>query len=147
MRKFLMTGMLSLTLCSCSNITKEENLWCLVMCALLLCHYLGDFCLTTKAIIRAKSNGSELQYILLHAIIHAALMTFALYLFKVPLGGCLAAFFIQFCTHFFIDTGKSILTANVEKLKDTTSKAYWVVFGFDQFLHLLVIVFFSYCYS
>ena len=73
----------------------EQHQLCLVLSALLLCHYLGDFCLTTKSMIRAKSNGKEYFPILLHAGVHAMLMTLALALFGVSFQGCAVAFLIE----------------------------------------------------
>lgn len=127
-------------LTSCQHSGSEQNQWSLVLSALLLCHYLGDFCLTTKSMIRAKSSGKEYFPILLHAGVHAILMALALALFGVSLQGCMVAFLIELGSHFLIDTGKSKLSATYEVLRDNTHKPYWTVYGFDQLLHILVVV-------
>ena len=118
----------------------EQHQLCLALSALLLCHYLGDFCLTTKSMIRAKSNGKEYFPILLHAGVHAMLMALALALFGVSFQGCAVAFLIELVSHFIIDTAKSKLSIMYEVLRDNTHKPYWMVYGFDQLLHILVVV-------
>lgn len=123
-----------------SKEMSEQYQWSLVLSALLLCHYLADFCLTTKSMIRAKSNGKEYYPILLHAGVHAVLMTLVLEVFGVSLHGCVAAFLIELVSHFLIDTLKSKLSIKYEVLRDNTQKPYWMVYGFDQLLHILVVV-------
>ena len=118
----------------------EQHQLCLVLSTLLLCHYLGDFCLTTKSMIRAKSNGKEYFPILLHAGVHAMLMVLALALFGISFQGCAEAFLIELVSHFIIDTAKSKLSIMYEVLRDNTHKPYWMVYGFDQLLHILVVV-------
>ena len=110
------------------------------MSALLLCHYLADFCLTSKSMIRAKSSGKEYFPILLHAGVHAVMMSLTLGVFGVPLYGCVAAFLIELVSHFLIDTLKGKLSFMYEVLRDNTRKPYWMVYGFDQLLHILVVV-------
>lgn len=51
---------------------------------LLFCHYLADFCLTTPAMIRAKTDGRTYGPILLHAGIHAALVGCCLLVYGTP---------------------------------------------------------------
>ena len=117
-----------------------QNQWCLLLSALLLCHYLGDFCLTNKSMIRAKGNGKEYFPILLHAGVHAILMTMVLGIYGVSLYGCVAAFLIELVSHFLIDTCKSKLSVKFEVLKDNKRKPYWMLYGFDQLLHILVVI-------
>lgn len=131
---------LFLLLTSCQHLGSEQHQWSLVLSALLLCHYLGDFCLTTKSMIRAKSSGKEYLPILLHAGVHAVLMTMVLALFSVSLQGCVAAFLIELGSHFVIDTIKSKLSVMYEALRDNRRKPYWMVYGFDQLLHILVTI-------
>jgi len=45
-----------------------------LLVALLVCHYLADFCLTMPVMIQAKADGRNLWLIALHATIHAFLM-------------------------------------------------------------------------
>ena len=51
----------------------------------------------------------------------------------------------ELVSHFLIDTGKGRLTARFPKLADMQQKPYWMLYGFDQLLHLLVIMGIWYC--
>lgn len=124
----------------------NENQWCILLIGLLFCHYLADFCLTTKWMIRAKADASHYMPILAHAAVHAVLMVIVLFTFGVPAGGCLMGFIIQLFSHYIIDASKALLTRHVEVLRDNTRKPYWMVYGFDQMLHILVIVGMTVCF-
>ena len=80
----------------------------LLLVALLVCHYIADFCLTSPSMIRAKADGRNVRPILSHASVHALLMGLCLLLWGV--------------------------------LANQQRKPYWMLYGFDQLLHLLVIV-------
>lgn len=41
----------------------------LLLIALLICHYLADFCLTWPALIRSKADGRNVWPILLHVAV------------------------------------------------------------------------------
>lgn len=131
---------LPLLLCSCQRLGNEEYRWSLALSLLLVCHYLGDYCLTTKSMVRAKSECKDFFQIFLHAGVHAILMALVLVLFDVPLRGCFVAFLIELVSHFLIDTFKSAFSVMFKVLKDNTRKPFWLLYGFDQLLHLLVIV-------
>ena len=111
-----------------------------LLLTLLACHYLADFCLTTPAMIRAKADGRNIWPILLHAGIHAILMGLCLLFFGVSWKLLLLLVLAEFVTHFLIDTAQGRLTAHFPKLADMQQKPYWMLYGFDQLLHLLVIV-------
>ena len=112
----------------------------LLLLTLLICHYLGDFCLTTPAMIRAKADGRNIWPILLHASVHALLVGVCLLVFGVSWKLLLMLMLAELVTHFFIDTCKGRLSAHFQKLADMQQKAYWMLYGFDQLLHQLVIV-------
>ena len=107
---------------------------------LLVCHYLADFCLTSPAMIRAKADGRNIWPILLHASVHAFLIGLCLLLWGISWKLVLLMMLAELVTHFLIDTGKGRLTARYPTLADQQRKPYWMLYGFDQFLHLLVIV-------
>lgn len=130
----------SLMLSSCTNSGNEESQWYLLLSLLLACHYLGDFCLTFPSMIKAKSSGKISFPILYHAGVHAILMMLVLALFGVSLSGCLTGFAIELVSHFVIDVLKGALTAKQKILQDNSHKPYWMLYGLDQLLHLLVIV-------
>lgn len=51
---------------------------------------------------------------------------------------------LQVVTHFFIDTLKGRVKARYAYLQDSENSWYWTVYGFDQYLHALVIIGMSY---
>ena len=107
---------------------------------LLVCHYLADFCLTSPVMIRAKADGRNVWPILLHASVHAFLIGLCLLLWGISWKLVLLMMLAELVTHFLIDTGKGRLTTRYPTLADQQRKPYWMLYGFDQFLHLLVIV-------
>ena len=112
----------------------------LLLLALLACHYLADFCLTTSKMIQAKADGKNIWPILLHAGVHALLVGVCLLFFGVSLKLMLLLILAEHVTHFLVDTGKGCITARFPKLADMRQKPYWMLYGFDQLLHQLVIV-------
>ena len=112
----------------------------LLLVALLVCHYLADFFFTSPSMIRAKSDGRSVWPILLHAAVHALLMGLCLLLWGVSWKQLLLLMLAEFVSHFIIDTGKGRLTACYPILSNQQKKPYWMLYGFDQLLHLLVII-------
>ena len=108
----------------------------ILLVVLLVGHYLADFCLTTPAMIRAKADGRKAGPILLHAGVHALLVGVCMLVLKL----LLLLMFAELVSHFLIDTAKGLLTARFPLLADQQKKPYWMLYGFDQLLHLLVIV-------
>ena len=111
-----------------------------LLIALLICHYLADFCLTSPTMIRAKADGRRLWPIAWHAAIHALLMGVCLLIAGTDIIRTMMLMGFELITHFAIDTLKGRLTARFTVLADQLQKPYWMVYGFDQLLHLLVIV-------
>ena len=112
----------------------------ILLVVLLVGHYLADFCLTSPAMIRAKADGRKAGPILLHAGFHALLVGVCLLVFGVSWKLLLLLMFAELVSHFLIDTAKGLLTARFPLLADQQKKPYWMLYGFDQLLHLLVIV-------
>ena len=112
----------------------------ILLVVLLVGHYLADFCLTTPAMIRAKADGRKAGPILLHAGVHALLVGVCMLVFGVSWKLLLLLMFAELVSHFLIDTAKGLLTARFPLLADQQKKPYWMLYGFDQLLHLLVIV-------
>ena len=106
---------------------------------LLLCHYLADFCLTSPAMIQAKADGRNPWPILLHAGIHAGLVSICLLFWQTPWKTLLLVL-LELVSHFLIDTAKGRLTARFPALADMQQKPYWMLYGLDQLLHLMVLV-------
>lgn len=112
----------------------------LLLIALLMCHFLADFCLTWPALIRSKADGRNVWPILLHAAVHTVLMGICLFLFGVDWQMLLLLMLLELVTHFVIDTCKAAVSVRYPRLADVRQKSYWVLFGFDQLLHQLVVV-------
>lgn len=111
-----------------------------LLTTLLMCHYLADFCFTFPAMIKAKADGRNPWPIMLHTGIHAGLVGISLLLWGVSWNLLLMLALVEFVSHFLIDTAKGRLTARYFILANMQKKPYWMLYGFDQLLHLLVIV-------
>ena len=94
--------------------------------------------------LAAKRIGYPYQPILLHAEVHALLMGFALaasmnynhaYFFKLFL-----LIMIELITHFVIDVLKGKINVWYPAAANPANKIHWLIFGFDQLLHQLVII-------
>lgn len=112
----------------------------LLLITLCFCHYLADFCLTSPSMIKAKADGLNLWPILLHASVHALLIGLCLLLWGIIWDLLLLLMSVELISHFLIDTGKGRLTSYYPLLADQQKKPYWMLYGFDQLLHLLIIV-------
>ena len=112
----------------------------ILLIALLVCHYLADFCLTLPIMIQAKANGKQLWPIVLHSMVHAVLMGLCLLLFGVSVLTTLYLMVAEAMSHFIIDLSKARLSTHVPRLADATGKPYWMLYGLDQLLHQLVVV-------
>ena len=112
----------------------------LLLIALLVCHYLADFCLTSPAMIRAKADGRRAMPILGHAAVHAALMALCLLAYGVSWRMLLLLAGVELVTHFLIDTAKGRLSVRFPLLNDQGQKPYWMLYGLDQLLHQFVVV-------
>ncbi len=108
--------------------------------SLLICHYLGDFCFTSPGMIKAKADGRRPLPILLHSCIHAALVGLCLVCWRVSWKLILLMMLLEVVSHFFIDLGKGLISGRSQVLSDPKKKAYWMLYGFDQLLHLSVLL-------
>ena len=112
---------------------------------LIVCHYLADFCLTMPVMIRAKAEGKNLWPIALHAAIHAMLVGLCLLIYGIEWKLLSLMMSVEWLSHFVIDTSKARVSIRYPRLADSHYKPYWMLYGFDQLLHLLVIVLIWYC--
>ncbi len=95
--------------------------------------------------LRAKKKGKPLSANFSHAGVHGLLMLIFLSFFQQIDSWMLlklAAF--QVVTHFIIDVLKGRVKALYATLQDSENRWYWTLYGFDQYLHALVIVAMSY---
>ena len=114
----------------------------LLLLLLFSCHFLADFTwLSTPWMLKAKALGKPFFPILIHAMIHAMLMSVVLYFFigtDLKLWGSLVLF--QWGSHFIIDVWKGRMNGWFPFLRDNTKQPYWIIFGFDQLLHATMII-------
>ncbi len=113
-----------------------------ILIGLFICHFLADYThLSTAWMLNAKRLGKPLYPIFTHAFAHASLMLVLLALVFGFSGFKLAALFgFQLITHFLIDVWKGRMNGWFPALQSPTNKWHWIVFGFDQLLHALVII-------
>ena len=107
---------------------------------MLLCHNLSDFCLTWPKLIEAKADGKNLWLIVLHSFIHAILIGLCLLLFGINWQLIFLLVLLELVSHFLIDTVKARLSVHYPCWSDMRYKPYWILYGFDQFLHQIVLV-------
>jgi hypothetical protein len=113
-----------------------------VLIALFFCHWLADFTwLSNSWMLNAKRFGKPFFPILVHAAVHAILMSAALFIMGVndPLT-LFRLYSIQLITHFVIDVWKGRMNGWFPTLQNPANKWHWVIFGWDQYLHALVII-------
>lgn len=110
-----------------------------ILIGLFICHFLADFThLSTAWMLNAKRFGTPLLPIAAHALVHAVLMTIFLLLLNVNNFGVL--FLFQWITHLSIDVWKGRMNGWFPSLQNPANKWHWIIFGFDQLLHALVII-------
>lgn len=118
--------------------------WLLI--ALFTCHWLADYTyLSTIWMLKAKEFGRPLFPIFCHAVVQGFLMSFALYFFmerNSVLFISLISF--QILSHFIIDVGKGRITYSYPITRDKMKYPYWILMGFDQLLHAIVIIIMAY---
>lgn len=113
-----------------------------ILIGLFICHWLADYTpLSNSWMLDAKRFGRPLYPIFTHAFIHSVLMLIVLSLVFGLDGIRLAALFnMQLFSHFAIDVWKGRMNGWFPVLQSPANKWHWVVFGYDQLLHALVIV-------
>ena len=115
------------------------NTVCLLI-ALLVCHYLADFCLAAPVMIRAKADGKKLWSIALHSALHAGLMGLCLLVYGTGWLLLLLLMMTELCSHFVIDVAKAQISIRFPYWSDNRHKPYWMLYGFDQLLHQVVVI-------
>lgn len=116
-----------------------------ILIGLFICHWLADYTpLSTSWMLNAKRLGDPLHPIFAHALVHGILMSIFL-LFIVGFNHTLLGLCcFQVITHFIIDVWKGKMNYWFPSLQSPANKSHWVIFGFDQLLHALVIIAMSY---
>jgi Protein of unknown function (DUF3307) len=112
-----------------------------ILIGLFICHWLADYThLSTAWMLNAKRLGKPLFPIFIHASIHGILMLFFMLIFGADYKDALQLWIFQVATHFLIDVWKGRMNGWFPKLQNPANKWHWIVFGFDQLLHGIVII-------
>lgn len=113
----------------------------LLLIGLFFCHFLADYThLSTPWMLKAKATGYHSLPIFCHALVHGTLMGLLLLFFTNDANLLINLFILQVVTHFSIDSCKGLLNIYFPQVKDSRKTLHWIIFGFDQFLHTLVII-------
>lgn len=122
-----------------------------VLVGLFFCHFLCDFThLSNTWMLKAKKFGSPLFPIFIHALVHGTTMGLFLILYSNYVREIqdkylwFAVVGLQVIAHFFIDVLKGKINKQFPGVQNPISKQHWIVFGFDQYLHALVIILMTY---
>jgi hypothetical protein len=127
-----------------------------ILIGLFIYHFLADYtALSTNWMLGAKKLGRPLLPIFAHALVHSVLMStflevyfyfklenYNLFEFSISIVDKLYGF--QLVTHFLIDVWKGRMNGWFPELQSPANKWHWVVFGYDQLLHAIVIIIMSY---
>jgi hypothetical protein len=112
-----------------------------ILIGLFICHWLADYThLSTAWMLNAKRFGKPLFPIFIHAAMHTMLMSLVLGWFIGFTNAWAYLVIFQWVTHFLIDTWKGKMNVWLPELQSPANKWHWIVFGFDQLLHALVII-------
>lgn len=113
----------------------------ILLLTLFFCHFLADYThLSTAWMLSAKRLGSPIAPIWFHAKVHAALMAIAILPFTGFTSTWAWSVIFQQITHFLIDVWKGRMNGWFPSLQNPANKWHWIVFGFDQYLHAVVII-------
>ena len=117
----------------------------MLLILLFLDHYIADYThLSTVWMLNAKKIGKPLFPIFIHALVHSLLMTIIIIFFTDWNILILYLLIIQLLSHFIIDTLKGKMNIWFPSIQNPANKFHWYVFGFDQYLHILVIILMNY---
>jgi len=113
----------------------------LLLILLFTCHWLADYTyLSTSWMLNAKRFGKPLIPILTHAMMHTILMWVCLATVYGFIVNVMYVCLFQLITHFLIDVWKGRMNGWFPALQSPANKWHWIVFGFDQLLHAIVII-------
>lgn len=116
----------------------------IILIGLFICHFLADFTpLSTAWMLNAKQLGKPLFPIFIHAAMHTMLMSLVLGWFVGFTNDWAYLVIFQWVTHFLIDVWKGRMSGWFPTLQSPANKLHWIVFGFDQLLHAIVIILMS----
>lgn len=117
----------------------------ILLIGLFFCHFLADYTqLSSPWMLKAKSIGSPLLPIFVHALVHATLMLSFMWVLGFDNKLILKLYLLQLISHFLIDVWKGKMNIWFPSVKNNMAYPHWILFGFDQFLHSVVIITMTY---
>ncbi len=112
-----------------------------ILILLNVCHFLCDYTyLSTNWMLSAKRIGRPLFPIFIHALLHAIFMMVVVVVYSGFWQLSLFLFGFQLVTHFWIDVLKGRCNVWFPVLSSPINKGHWILMGFDQLLHQVVII-------
>jgi len=129
-----------------------------LLLALNLAHFLGDFTPLSKWFIAAKRYGKPIGLVLAHGAVNGALygMVVGIIMGFAPFSAygvetrhsllllIATVFAIETITHTLIDVLKGRIAHKFPIAENTNKQTYWTIMGADQLLHQAVLVFIVY---
>jgi hypothetical protein len=114
-----------------------------ILIGLFICHFVADYThLSTSWMLDAKRLGKPFLPILTHAMVHTLLM--GIFLGCMGISNTFLLMGLQLITHFIIDVWKGRMNNLFPELQYPLNKWHWIVFGFDQLLHSIIIILMAY---
>lgn len=116
----------------------------IILIALFTSHFLADFThLSTAKMLEAKRFGTPLFPIFQHALVHSLFVFIVLLFTNLSWEIVFDLTFFQLSTHFLIDIWKGKMNKWFPVVQSPANKLHWVLFGFDQLLHAIVLIIIS----
>jgi hypothetical protein len=121
----------------------------ILLTGLLASHFLCDYIpLSTSIMLSAKRIGKPLGPIFNHALVHMigvlVVLGIALQFTHISAVVAIICLLVELSTHFIIDVLKGRCNTWFPVVANPANKSHWVIFGFDQLLHQLVMLLICY---
>lgn len=112
-----------------------------LLIGLLITHWLADFThLLEPCMLEAKRAGKPILPIIAHASVHAILAAIVCFYYVSDLVVFISLIYWQLITHALIDIWKGRMQNRFAAFQNPLNPYHWYLFGFDQLLHVLVII-------
>lgn len=108
-----------------------------LLAALLIKHFIADFCVQSDAMVSGKGVYGDKSGIS-HAVMHSAMTLIVLLIFGVGLGLALVLVCIEATIHYHVDWAKARFIDDYAS--DPSKRPYWMAVGADQLLHHLTLL-------
>lgn len=115
----------------------------IIVLYLLFMHWVADFCFQSNWM--AQNKSSKLDALSCHVLIYSLILSIAIVPIVSDINLVFYFFFYMVGTHFLIDYVTSRITKVLWEKRSVHN--FFVVIGFDQFLHQVVIILAVYYYG